>query len=278
MANHNKIGVSTAFLRFFDFENFIQEVKKLDVDYVEFKADPPCFFPLNLTDEGIEFIKRKLSSCDIKPIVHTTIYDVNLSSLNPTIREASVKTTLDCLELAKKLGAEILVVHGGNLPSNYSLRLMEKANENLLLSLGELVKVAEKKGVIIGLENNAKGFNTGLVKKQDEHLFFLEKINSRFLKAVFDIGHANLYGLSIEDYTRKIKDFLVEIHLHNNQGEKDNHFPLDQGKIDIENFLELIDELDISVPLILEMTSLEDYEKSVNFLKDRNLLTVYGAP
>ncbi len=274
MANHNKIGVSTGFFTFADFVNFVEKLSKFDIDYIEFKADPPNFFPLNLTDGNIEFIKRKLSSYGIKPIVHTTIYDVNLSSLNPTIREASVKTTLDCLDLAKKLGAEVLVVHGGNLPSNYSLKLMEKANENLLLSLQELVKAAEKKGVIIGLENNSKVYNHSMVKNVDEHLFFLEKINSKYLKAVLDIGHANLYKVSIEDYTRKIKDYLVEIHIHNNQGEKDNHFPLDQGKIDIEKFLELIDELDISVPLILEMVTLEDYEKSLSFLREKDLIKV----
>jgi sugar phosphate isomerase/epimerase len=278
MANQNKIGVSTGFFTFADFEDFVQKVKEFDVDYIEFKADPPNFYLLGLDDHKLEFVKRKLSAYDIKPIVHTTIYDVNLASLNPTIREASVKTTLDCLELAKKLGAEIFVVHGGNLPSNYSLKLMEKANENLLLSLQELVKVAEKREVIIGLENNSKVYNHSMVKNVDEHLLFLKKINSKYLRAVLDIGHANLYKLSIEDYTRKIKDFLVEIHLHNNLGEKDNHFPLDQGKIDIERFLELVDELDISVPLILEMISLEDYQRSFNFLRERKLLKVCEAP
>jgi sugar phosphate isomerase/epimerase len=274
MANQNKIGVSTAFLRFFDFENFIGEVAKLDVDYLEFKADPPCFFPLNLDHKKIELIKNKLSSCRIKPIVHSTIYDVNLASLNPTIREASVKTTLDCLELAKKLGAEILVIHGGNLPSNYSLKFMEEAKKSLILSLEELVQVAEKEEIIIGLENHAKGFNIGMIKNVEEHLFFLKKTNSKFLKAVFDIGHANLYGVPIEDYTRKIKDFLVEIHLHNNEGTKDNHYPLDQGNLDVESFLELIEELDISVPLVLEMISLKDYEKSLSFLRKKDLIKV----
>lgn len=278
MASQNKIGVSTGFFSFADFVNFVEKLTEFDIDYIEFKADPPNFFPLKLTDEDIEFIKEKISSYDIKPIVHTTIYDVNLASLNPTIKEASVKTTLDCLELAKKLGAEILVVHGGNLPSNYPLKFMEEAKRNLILSLQELVEVAEESQIIIGLENNAKGFNTGMVKNQDEHLFFLEKTDSRFLKAVLDIGHANLYGFSIEDYTTKIKDFLVEIHLHNNEGVKDVHSPLHQGNIDIQKFLELIDQLDISVPLILEMTSLEHYQRSLNFLRDKNLLKVCGTP
>ena len=274
MASQSKIGVSTGFFNFADLDDFIQGVKEFDVDYIEFKADPPCFFPLNLDDKKIELIKNKLSSCGIKPIVHSTIYDVNLASLNPTIREASVKTTLDCLQLAKRLGAEILVIHGGNLPSNYSLKFMEEAKSNLILSLEELIQVAEKEEITIGLENHAKGFNIGMIKNVEEHLFFLKKINSRFLKAVFDIGHANLYGVSIEDYARKIKDFLVEIHLHNNEGKKDNHWPLDQGNIDVEGFLELIDELDISVPLILEMISLKDYEKSLSFLRKKDLIKV----
>jgi len=270
----NKIGISTFFLSFNDFESFVQRVKELDVDYIEFKANPPNFFPLDLDEKKIEFIKRKLTSFEIKPIVHSSVYDVNLASLNPTIREASVKTTLDCLKMAEKLGAEILVVHGGNLPSDYPLKLINKANMNLLTSLRELVEVAEKKEIIIGLENNARGFNVKMVKNKDEHLFFLEKINSRFLRAVLDIGHANLYGLSIEDYTRKIKDFLVEIHLHNNEGVKDVHFPLNQGNIDIKKFLDLVDELKISVPLVLEVTSLEDFEKSLNFIKGKKLLKV----
>lgn len=274
MANQTKVGVSTGFFTFADLEEFFQRVREFDIDYIEFKADPPCFFPLNLDDQKIESIKNKLSSYGIKPIVHSTIYDVNLASLNPTIRKASVKTTLDCLELARKLGAEILVIHGGNLPSNYSLEFMEEAKKSLIFSLQELVQVAEKEEITLGLENHAKGFNIGMIKNVEEHLFFLKKINSRFLKAVFDIGHANLYDVSIEDYTREIKDLLVEIHLHNNEGIKDNHRPLDQGNIDVESFLELIDELDISVPLILEMISLEDYEKSLSFLRKKDLIKV----
>lgn len=267
MLNEIKLGVSTFFIGKKDFDWFFNQIKDFPINYIEFKTDPPNFYPQELNHSDIKNIKDKLKKANLKPTVHAPIYDVNLASLNHKIREASIKSILDSLDFAKKIEAEILVVHAGHLPMDYPQALFPEAQENALNSLRQLASEAEKGKISLGLENNAKSKkNYVMIEGKDQHLFLIQKANSSNLKMVLDIGHANLFGASLEDYLKTISPYLCEIHLHNNFGEKDNHSSLDNGKIDVKNIIELTKRLGLSIPLILEMDKMEDFKKSFEFL------------
>ena len=45
--------------------------------------------------------------------VHAPILDIHLGSLNRRVREAAIAEVKDSIDLAKELGASIVVVHGG---------------------------------------------------------------------------------------------------------------------------------------------------------------------
>ena len=53
-------------------------------------------------------IKELLKSHGLLPTVHASYVELNLSSLNPHLREAALRQTLRCLELAAYLEAEFL--------------------------------------------------------------------------------------------------------------------------------------------------------------------------
>ena len=266
MAKETKFGVSTFFIGRRDFDRFFNEVKNLPIKYIEFKTDPPNFPPQEMKDSDIQNIKDKLEEAGLKPTVHAPIYDVNLASLNHRIREASIKCILESFHFARRIDAEIIVVHAGHLPRDYPERLFPLAQKNALDSLKQLAQEAGKFGILVGLENNAKSKNHVMIKGKDEHLALIQEVNSSNLKMVLDIGHANLFGASLEDYIKSVSSYLCEIHLHNNFGEKDNHSSLDNGEIDVKNLIELIKKSDLSIPLILEMDKMEDFEKSFDFL------------
>ena len=273
MVNKIKLGVSTFLNQKEDFNWLFQQVREFPIDYIEFKTDPPNFSPQELKHSDVQNIIERLNEADLKPSVHAPIYDINLASLNDKIREACIQSILDSLDFARKLDAEILVVHAGHLPKDYPGRLFPLAQKNALQSLRQLAKQGERLGILLGLENNARSKNRVMIEGKDQHLSLIQEVNSSNLRVVLDVGHANLFGAPLEDYIRSVSPYLCEIHLHNNFGEKDNHSSLDNGEIDVKKLIELIKKLDLSIPLILEMDKVEDFKKSFEFLLKEEIIS-----
>jgi len=111
-----------------------------------------------------------------------------------------------------------------------------------------------------------------LVKEKEDHISVIKEMNSPNLKIVLDVGHANVYRVPLEDYLKSANPYLCEIHLHNNDGKKDFHQPLSQGEIKMLDILKLAKELELCVPIILEMDTVEDFEKSFDFLLRKKVL------
>jgi sugar phosphate isomerase/epimerase len=250
-------------------EDFIRLASSLNVNFVEIKAEKPHAFPSDMKRKRIKEIKRILNSLNLKPILHASFHDVNLSSLSPWIRRASIKQILKCVEMGAELGAEVIVVHGGGLSREYPISLVDEASSILVESLSEIVLFAKKAGLTIGLENRHRSKDIELISTPQNHLAVLERINSPHCKAVLDIGHANTFNLELSQYIKAISSYLIEVHLHDNNGVQDEHLPLGDGKID---FVESIHHVNLErgkeLPFILEMTSAEDYERSLKYLKN----------
>lgn len=74
------------------------------------------------------------------------------------------------------------------------------------------------------------------------------------------IGHAHLNGV--------VEEFLaagqpVHVHLHDNDGSEDSHLALGKGSIDYPHLIPLLPR---KATWIVEVHSLEAYDKSVHFL------------
>jgi sugar phosphate isomerase/epimerase len=222
----------------------------------------------DLPDGGGEIrwqeIKNLLIRYKLRPIVHSSYIDLNMASLNRLLREAAVQQNLRCLEFAAFLEAEHLVVHPGNLNRNYPASLLPEARACLQESLKSLTAQAESLRVTIALENGWNGENHPLIQSGDEHAELIESVGSSALKAVFDLGHANTFGVALSTYLDRVQLLLAGIHLHDNGGTKDEHLPLGKGtihKADVQRCFEA------GVPVVLEMNTLDDISTSLAYLE-----------
>ena len=209
-------------------------------------------------------IKELLKSHGLLPTVHASYVELNLSSLNPHLREAALRQTLRCLELAAYLEAEFLVVHAGNLNRDYPPSLLPEARSSLHESLATLSAEAKAAGVTVALENGWKGENYPLITNGDEHAALIKEVASPALKALLDVGHANTFGVDLASYLKRLQPYLAGIHLHDNSGIRDEHLPLGTGTIEgavIQRCFEA------GVPVILEMNSLSDIDASMAYLE-----------
>jgi sugar phosphate isomerase/epimerase len=80
----------------------------------------------------------------------------------------------------------------------------------------------------------------------------------------FDIGHANVVG-DIDNFLENIKRFL-NVHIHDNNGHRDEHLVLGEGSIDIPNFVDLLVK-QYSGSVIIECNNIEEGIMSKNYIE-----------
>ncbi|MBC7131232.1 sugar phosphate isomerase/epimerase, partial [Candidatus Bathyarchaeota archaeon] len=80
-----------------------------------------------------------------------------------------------------------------------------------------------------------------------------------------DVGHANTFEKP-EKFVRLLRNYIINVHVHDNDGSKDSHLPIGKGNI---NFEGLIKEINHNIlMLIIECHSLEDISESLNYLRN----------
>ena len=187
-------------------------------------------------------------------------YFLHLCSLIPGNSETALKFAKNEIILAQKIGVRQVTVHAGHFDSPISKTTIAKNFEVVIENLKELVKLGNYYGVKIGLENAPRNSHLYLTEGSpiDSRLATMPKDLLRIvdsvegLKVVFDIGHANTTGLDLVKYLKKVKDFIVNIHIHDNRG-VDEHALIGEGNIDFKNFLKECKKSNYYGPFILEV-------------------------
>jgi sugar phosphate isomerase/epimerase len=253
------------------FDQFLSICSDLSMSYVEIQTEHP-YTPSEMDRKRVTEVRELADTCGLDIILHGPLFDTNISSLKEDIRRASVIFTQECVELASRLNANLLVVHAGSCPGDLPSSFLNKARNQLHRSLLELTTVAVNSGVTIGVENKQKSENRELVLYPDEHLEIVEAFRDQGVKAVLDIGHAHTANSDLADYTCLLNDLIVELHLHDNNGISDDHLPLGAGSIDFASFFEAVKSIGFAGPTILELKNKPDLESSMGFLRKNGIL------
>jgi sugar phosphate isomerase/epimerase len=254
----------SARLKGFTWKDLTEVARELGLHYLEIVADIPWVLPGDLTREQWMDIRQTLSRAQIRPLLHASYIELNLSSPNPLLREAALKQIRECLEIALYLDSPYMVVHPGNLNRNYPKSLMDQVRTSLIQTLGELAAEAEKRGLAIGLENGWNGENHPIIGSSEDHLGIVEQVGSPALGILLDLGHANTFDEELCLYMERVRGSLVGMHLHDNNGQRDQHLPLGRGSLP-QDAIEMA--LRLSVPVILEMNSLDDLKESLRTIQ-----------
>ena len=72
-------------------------------------------------------------------------------------------------------------------------------------------------------------------------LALIEAIDSPRFRHCFDTGHWNLFNkVSMEEWFSMLGSHIVETHIHDNAGTRDDHAPIGDGTIDFDTFFTLL--------------------------------------
>ncbi|NYT19645.1 MAG: sugar phosphate isomerase/epimerase [Methanosarcinales archaeon] len=166
-------------------------------------------------------------SYDLKYTLHAPSTDMNLSSLREPIRLAAVSLIGQMADMCNDLDSDVLVVHPGYFSYPVDMMHAQRAFERSII---DLEQISKDTGVRMCIENMPK-WDCFLLRYP-----CLDLGNNGF---TLDVGHANTLG-NLNDFLELMGDSISHFHLHDNNGEIDDHFFIGGGKIDFTSFSGLL--------------------------------------
>jgi sugar phosphate isomerase/epimerase len=175
----------------------------------------------------------------------------NLNLIDPekSSRIAAMDEVKRALESAEQIPITACTLHLGHKDDPWNPRALE----NSLTAIEHLKAFAHPLGVRILLENLQNEITT------PEHLLEIVRVG-HFDRVGFclDIGHAHLSSpennKGIDEAFELLKPRIAELHLHDNQGQKDDHLWPGSGTIDWKNVAKHIATLPANTPGIIEIS------------------------
>lgn len=176
-------------------------------------------------------IRGLIDDAGISCSVHAPICDWNIGALSDRLRRASLEETLETISASAELGASTVTVHPG-LSSMAVDGMGQQAMARARESLKAIDAASRDAGVVVAIENMPQvPFFLGRTAADLESL-----IDGTDLGVCFDIGHANTAG-QIDEMIDTFGDRIVNVHIHDNNGKRDEHLTIGDGSIDFPRVL-----------------------------------------
>jgi len=171
-------------------------------------------------------------------------------------REAALRYSQGCIDLASELGAPVFVVlpaPAGRTAPTGAPKSEEKwlagyqAEWNFAVeSVQKLSEYAAQRGVVLGLEPINR-YETFLVTNLDQALQFLSEVDSEHLKLHLDTFHMNIEEPDLADAIRRAGNDLVNMHVSDSNREAPG-----RGHIDFSSLMGALQEINYGGTLALE--------------------------
>jgi len=200
-----------------------------------------------------------------------TLSGVNVAEFSPFCRDAVDDYLKAYIDLALKLGAAWIVVHGGYHFTNCSTLRMQASIDRL----GRIANYAEKKGVLLLLEN--LNWEPVLAEVNympvtpAECMHFFREVDSPALRWSFTANHAHfLPGVGIENFIDAM-DFSLcsEVRLADNNGSYEIHQKPGEGTMDFGAMFKKIESLGYQGHYMNGFGSIEDMLKGRDYMVAR---------
>jgi sugar phosphate isomerase/epimerase len=235
-------------------EEFAAFLTDLGLSHVEIRAESLLTHPEAPTPRALRELAERY---DLSYTFHVPFRDLNPGSFNDDARAHAVEQVKATLNDAAVAGAGGVVYHAGSVPRRYPERVRETARGNAVQSLREVVAHADAVGVPLCVENQPR--KPGTVRHTtgvDELASLLADadVDSEYLGVTLDVGHAKVNGTDLEAFLDRFGDRITVVHLHDNDGNGDDHDPMPA-------FDATADRIDAPYN-VLEMKSLADVERS----------------
>ena len=170
---------------------------------------------------------------------------IDPASPEPESREGALAEYCDAVEVAKRLGAGVVVAHPG---ANTQFDVPKRARLELAAqTLTRIADYAGECGVKIAVEPLPKNEPGNTL---DEVLWIIERIDRPNVGVNFDVNH--LYPPEdVPELIRKAGNLILNVHISDQDGQERHWLPF-MGRIDWKSVLEALSSVGYEGPLIYE--------------------------
>lgn len=213
----------------------------------------------NFPDNLLEKILAWKQSAGTRITIHAPFIDMAPGGMDPLMRQATIMRFAQTAVLAGRLGAEAMVVHPGyddkrywNDVDGFVARAVEMWTR--------LLELTRESGCRIALEN--------IFEKRPETLRrVVEGVGSSRFGICFDSGHFNMFSkIPLTEWLDALGGMIVELHLHNNYGEHDDHNGMASGTFDFVPLFARLNEMGVDPILVMEPHQEDGILESLKFL------------
>ncbi|MCD8364668.1 MAG: sugar phosphate isomerase/epimerase [Clostridiales bacterium] len=191
--------------------------------------------------------------------LHGPFLDITVHSDDRLIRQASDDRIRQVCEIALRLQVKGIILHTNIIPNFYDPSYRQgwvDRNEAYMTTLLE-----DYPDLSVYMENMFD-------EEPDCLLALAERMAGERFGICLDLAHANLSKAGIDAWEEACAPYISHYHINDNDGRMDLHLPVGDGSIDWKR---VIPRMRKDIPVLLEVSSLEKYKKSLAYLRSRNL-------
>ncbi len=265
------LAFSTNAFKRYSLEDSIREIAKLGYRGVEILCDIPHAYPPHFKEDQIRSFKKTLASSNIQisNLNAFTLFAIG-DTYHPSWiddnrrREIRIQHTIECIRLAKKIGAKHLSTEPGGpvtvLPSSSSSSSppppappdeqpqqrqqpldVDRLEEIFLDGLARVAQISEEEDVKVLIEPEP-GL---LVENSRQFKKLMTKIlNPKYVRLNFDIGHFYCVNEDPAKVVLELSDYIEHFHLADIAPTRiHNHLIPGRGSIDFRSVFDAMDDI-----------------------------------
>jgi sugar phosphate isomerase/epimerase len=210
---------------------------------LEVAIDAQALDSLNQADIALarEMLKGRRIS------VHLPFMDLCPASPDPAVGRLSQKRLLDAADWALEMGARVAVAHLGYLADTH--RDLQAFCKRLGAMMAPLAKRLHQGGCALALENTFEPAPDVILAARQALL----DAGAPQVGFCLDVGHASCFNSTPEEtWWQAMGPHIIELHLHDNEGDFDWHLPPGQGRVDWARVKSQIEAMDPRPLLTIE--------------------------
>ncbi len=191
-------------------------------------------------------------------VFHAPFAELCPAAIDPLVREVAKRRFLQAAALAKRYGAEKMVVHSGFIPLVYYPEWFTPQSAAFWREF-----LNDVDGLTLCVENVME-------TSPDVLRQIAEQVNDPRLRICFDVGHAFCQSGELAPWLDALAPYSSHVHLHNNHGSSDEHLGLPDGTLDMAAVIRQLEALAPQATYTLEVRSAR---ASVEWLLKEGLLS-----
>lgn len=261
--NTLKLAFSTNAFKKYSLVESIKAIADIGYDAVEILCDIPHAYPPNFRGKKIQSIRELISKCNIQIsnlnaftlYAITDLYHPSWIEDDEHLRELRIQHTINCIQLAKKIGSNNLSTEPGGPIDTNSSNYIGKLEKLFIDGLARAALIAEEEGVKLLVEPEPNL----LLENSRQFLNLIKNIHSDSVRLNFDIGHFYCVREDPVKLIYELSDYIEHFHLADIADDRvHNHLIPGQGAIDFRSVFKAIDKIGYKGFVTVELYPYQD--------------------